>query len=227
MTMIRQRERFAVHSVFLTLQGEGLHRGRRAIFVRFSGCNIWSGRSEHRDSAAAGMSRCAAICDTDFAGVDPTKHGGMYDEDQLASCIRDVSASDAPGTMVVFTGGEPSLQLTHSLVRKVISLGFYTAAETNGTHQLPTNLDWVCVSPKPPQRVVDQGYDELKFLYPLFCVDPHAYFSLAPIRYLSPVDYGARGNISSKDALKACADYCRDHPGWGISTQLHKTLEIQ
>ncbi|MEZ4404645.1 MAG: 7-carboxy-7-deazaguanine synthase [Kofleriaceae bacterium] len=212
---------YAVKELFLTLQGEGAHAGRAAVFVRFTGCNLWSGRAEDRGRGAGG---CAAWCDTDFVGTDGSGGGKFVDAASLADAAAAAWGARGPGAYVVCTGGEPLLQLDGPLVDALHARGFTVAVETNGTQPIPPGVDWVCVSPKAGAAlVVDRG-DELKLVYPQRGDD------VAPARlgrlafqhyFLQPLDGPDR-----EAAVAACVAYCRDHPPWRVSLQTHKLLRI-
>jgi 7-carboxy-7-deazaguanine synthase len=199
---------YTVKDLFYTLQGEGGQTGRAAVFLRFSGCNLWSGREEDRASAAC------RFCDTDFVGGE--RHD---DADSLARAV----AARWPGgghPLVVCTGGEPALQLDAPLITALHGQGFEIAVESNGTRPLPAGLDWVCISPKAGTDLAVRAGEELKLVWPQEAIDPAAFLAL-PFRhyFLQPRD-GTAG------AVQACIDYCLTHPGWRLSLQTHKILGI-
>ena len=200
---------YKVKEAFYTIQGEGHHAGSAAVFCRFSGCNAWSGleRDRLRDSAKAG---CAAWCDTDFRG------GESYSVESLVSLLRSLWPVPGEG-VVVFTGGEPSLQLDDRLVDSCHASGLLCWVETNGSRVLPSSVDWVCLSPKPPLRTVDQRYDEVKVVYPAF--DPDGFKHAAARRFVQPQD-------GSEGAVEACVLYVKGHPEWRLSLQTHKLVGI-
>jgi 7-carboxy-7-deazaguanine synthase len=209
---------YAVKEIFYTLQGEGLNAGRAAVFCRFAGCNLWSGREADRDSAVC------RFCDTDFVGTDGTLGGKYADAAALARRIADCwpQASQAH-RFVVLTGGEPLLQVDEPLVQALHAEGFMIAVETNGSIAAPAGIDWVCVSPKAGAPLVQQHGDELKLVFPQDGLRPE---SVAQLRFqhflLQPMD-GPRAVENTAAAL----DYCRAHPQWRLSVQLHKVLGIR
>ncbi len=207
---------YRVKEAFYSIQGEGLQAGRPAVFCRFSGCNLWSGKAADKPGSAC------PFCDTDFVGTDG-KGGGVFDTaaslaDHLISCWP--KSEEAP--YLVFTGGEPSLQLDAPLLTACKTAGFTLAVETNGTRALPEELDWVTVSPKPGQSLTIIQGDELKLLYPIG-LDP-ADFENLDFRYffLQPVDI-PDGSVHIRQAL----DYCLRHPRWRLSLQLHKLIGVR
>ncbi|MBK9030191.1 MAG: 7-carboxy-7-deazaguanine synthase [Myxococcales bacterium] len=214
---------YAVKELFLTLQGEGAHAGRAAVFVRFTGCNLWSGRAEDRARGAGG---CAAWCDTDFVGTDGGGGGRFATADQLADAAAAAWGDRGAHAFVVCTGGEPLLQLDAALIDALHARGFEIAIETNGTQPIPAGVDWVCVSPKAGAALVVAGGDELKLVYPQpgqpAEVDPARLVAL-PFRhyFLQPRDGDERAATTA-----ACVAYCRDHPPWRVSLQTHKLLRI-
>lgn len=226
-------KKYAVKEVFRTLQGEGANAGRLSVFVRLSGCNVWSGLEEHRvrDSAKGA---CARFCDTDFVGTDG-ENGGSYTAKELAQVALD-QLRETPDEefdhwdsrrghrpLLVLTGGEPSLQITNALISTFIKLSFDVAVETNGSVFLPGRLDtWVTLSPKPPLAIQDQHYDEVKVLYPLFDPLPHA--ERARFRYVQPVDSG--DEALNRANLEACLEFIRKNPSWRLSLQTHKLIGL-
>lgn len=208
---------YAVKEIFYTLQGEGFHAGRPAVFCRFSGCNLWSGRELDRASAVC------TFCDTDFVGIGPD--GGRFaSAEALATAVRAAWPNDAGGSpYVVCTGGEPLLQLDAAAVDALHALGFEVAIETNGTLPAPPGIDWVCVSPKARAELTITRGDELKLVYPQELAVPEA-FARLDFRYFSlqPMD-GPRVAENTKAALA----YCLAHPQWRLSLQTHKALGIR
>ena len=210
-------KRYAIKEMFYTLQGEGFHAGKAAVFCRFSGCNLWSGLEKSRSSAAC------RFCDTDFVGVDGT-HGGRYEADEVVKTI--LKVWNGTGTpMVVFTGGEPLLQLDEALIQACKSHGIYIAVETNGTKEVPSGIDWVCVSPKPRSTLVVKEASELKLVYP----QPEA--EMHPTRfdefkaehwYLQPL---YDDNIL--EHRSAVIEYCLKRPKWRLSIQMQKVLGVR
>ena len=207
---------YAVKEIFLTLQGEGGQTGRPAVFCRFAGCNLWSGREQDRAGAVC------TFCDTVFVGTDG-EGGGRFERAQdLARAIADAWGPGEGDRMVVLTGGEPLLQLDPPLVEALHAEGFAVALETNGTLAAPAGVDWICVSPKADANVVQTHGQELKLVYPQPGVDPAAFESLAFERFsLQPMDGPDR-----EAATRAAIAYCLDHPRWRLSLQTHKYLGI-
>jgi 7-carboxy-7-deazaguanine synthase (Cx14CxxC type) len=208
---------YAVKEIFLTLQGEGAHAGRAAVFCRFAGCNLWSGREADRESAVC------RFCDTDFVGTDGTL-GGRYDS---ADALADTIAAQWTGTdanrYVVLTGGEPLLQVDQPLIEALHRRSFEIGVETNGTILPPDGLDWICVSPKAASELVLKRGHELKLVYPQAEAQPEAFEGLAFERFsLQPMD----GPDVAENTARAI-DYCLRHPQWRLSVQTHKTLGIR
>ncbi len=208
---------YSVKEIFLTLQGEGLNAGRTAVFCRFSGCNLWSGREADRAAA-----QCR-FCDTDFVGTDGIG-GGKFDraEDLAAALAQAWGGTGNEQRFVVFTGGEPLLQLDGALIDAVHALGFSIAIETNGTLAVPAGVDWICVSPKAGTQVVQRRGDELKLVYPQAGLEPEQVegWDFAH-RLLQPMD----GPERERNIALAVA-YCLRHPRWRLSLQTHKLLGI-
>ncbi|MEZ4393951.1 MAG: 7-carboxy-7-deazaguanine synthase [Polyangiales bacterium] len=211
---------YAVKEIFLTLQGEGFHAGRAAVFCRFTGCNLWSGRDADRARGAGG---CARWCDTDFVGTDG-EGGGRFDSaDALADAVASRWPAEGGGRpFVVCTGGEPLLQLDAPLTAALKRRGFEVAIETNGTLRVPPGVDWVCVSPKDGGAlVVDEG-DELKLVYPQReCLPERFDGARFTHRFLQPMDGPDRAAHT-----EAVARYCMAHPAWRMSVQAHKLIGI-
>ena len=209
---------YAVKEIFYTLQGEGAQVGRAAVFCRFAGCNLWSGREEDRAAAVCNF------CDTDFVGVDGTGGGKFASAEVLADAIaRAWEPTGMAGRFVVLTGGEPLLQVDAALTTALHERGFFIAVETNGTVQPPSGLDWICVSPKARAEVVLRQGSELKLVYPQPGVDP-AHFAALPFEhfFLQPMD----GPLRSDNTAKAVA-YCQQQPQWRLSVQSHKMIGIR
>ncbi len=210
---------YTVKEIYYTLQGEGARTGRAAVFCRFAGCNLWSGREEDRASAACWF------CDTDFVGTDGPGGGRFATAADLvgaiAACWRDAVGSEGGCPYVVFTGGEPLLQLDEAVVGACHEAGFEVAVETNGTIAPPPGIDWLTVSPKPGSTLVVTRGSELKLVYP-HQVAPEAVAVLDfEVFYLQPLD------DLDRDANTArVLDYCRRHPRWRVSLQTHKLLGI-
>jgi 7-carboxy-7-deazaguanine synthase len=208
---------YAVKEIFLTLQGEGAHAGRAAVFCRFSGCNLWSGREQDRASATC------QFCDTDFVGTNGTL-GGRYDSaEALAEAIAAQWAEAAGSRYTVLTGGEPLLQVDAPLVQALHARGFEIGVETNGTIDPPEGMDWICVSPKAGAELVVRRGNELKLVYPQADAAPEAFVDLAFERFsLQPMD----GPDVVENTARAI-EYCLRHPQWRLSLQTHKTLGIR
>ncbi len=207
---------YSVKEVFLTLQGEGGQAGRAAVFCRFSGCNLWSGREKDRAGAVC------SFCDTDFVGVDGPGGGRFSTAAALAEHVEAAWMGGASDRLVVCTGGEPLLQLDAELVAAFHDRGFRIAVETNGTLAAPAGIDWLCVSPKAQAAVVQTSGQELKLVWPQDGVDPARFEGLDFERfYLQPMDGPDRAG-----ATQACIAYCLSHPRWALSLQSHKYLGI-
>ncbi len=208
---------YAVKEIFYTLQGEGVHAGRPAVFCRFAGCNLWTGREEDRASAVCDF------CDTDFVGIGPD--GGKFaTAEALAEAVAARWPTSGEGRrFVVCTGGEPLLQLDEAAIDALHARGFEVAVETNGTQPLPRGLDWVCVSPKAAAPVVVTGGDELKLVYPQPLALPERFAGLDFRHWmLQPMD-GAR--LAENTA--AAVAYCLAHPRWRLSVQTHKVVGVR
>jgi 7-carboxy-7-deazaguanine synthase (Cx14CxxC type) len=207
---------YAVKEIFLTLQGEGGQVGRAAVFCRFAGCNLWSGREPDRASAVC------SFCDTDFVGLDGPGGGRFATAADLAAAVERAWAGGAGDRLVVLTGGEPLLQVDPALVDALHARGFALALETNGTLPAPAGVDWVCVSPKADAPVVQTRGQELKLVYPQEGVDPARFEHLEFERFLlQPMD----GPDREANTAAAIA-YCLAHPRWRLSVQTHKYLGI-
>ena len=209
---------YAVKEIFYTLQGEGLNAGRPAVFCRFAGCNLWSGREADRDTAVC------RFCDTDFVGTDGTLGGKFADAAALAAQIAGCwPQASREHRFVVLTGGEPLLQVDAPLIDALHGQGFTVAVETNGSIAAPAGIDWVCVSPKAGAPLVQLQGDELKLVFPQDGLLPEAVAQLAFHHFLlQPMD-GPRAAENTAAAM----DYCRSHPQWRLSVQLHKVLGIR
>jgi 7-carboxy-7-deazaguanine synthase (Cx14CxxC type) len=206
---------YAVKEIFLTLQGEGGQTGRAAVFCRFAGCNLWSGREEDRAAAVC------TFCDTDFVGVDGQNGGKFRSAEALAGAVAAHWRGEA-NRLVVCTGGEPLLQLDAALIDALHARGFEIAVETNGTLPAPAGIDWVCVSPKADAPLAQTSGQELKLVFPQRGVDPARFEHLAFERfYLQPMDSPAREANTA-----AAIAYCLEHPKWRLSVQTHKQLGI-
>ncbi|MET0272079.1 MAG: 7-carboxy-7-deazaguanine synthase [Phenylobacterium sp.] len=207
---------YAVKEIFLTLQGEGGQAGRPAVFCRFAGCNLWTGREQDRATAVC------TFCDTDFVGMDGPGGGRFATPDDLARAVEGAWIGGRDDRLVVLTGGEPLLQVDAPLIDALHARGFSLALETNGTLPAPTGIDWVCVSPKADAPVVQTTGQELKLVYPQAGVDPARFEHLAFERFLlQPMDGPARAANT-----EAAIAYCLAHPRWRLSVQTHKYLGI-
>lgn len=207
---------YQVKEIFYTLQGEGANAGTPAVFCRFAGCNLWSGREADRARA-----QCT-FCDTDFVGTDGPGGGRFETADDLARACRAACTAGQGPSMVVLTGGEPMLQVDAVLIAALHARGFSIAIETNGTLAVPPEIDWVCVSPKAGQPLVQQSGDELKLVYPQAGVDPAQYLDLLfEHRFLQPMDGPDRAANT-----EAAIAYCKANPPWRLSVQTHKILGI-
>jgi 7-carboxy-7-deazaguanine synthase len=206
---------YSVKECFYTLQGEGAHAGRPAVFLRFAGCNLWSGLERDRSSAVC------KFCDTDFVGTNGEGGGRFQTPAELARH----AAMRWPGggkPYVVCTGGEPLLQLDPALIDALHQAGFEIAIETNGTIAAPPGIDWICVSPKSTSRLVQTRGDELKFVYPQTDASPDAFEALDFRHFfLQPMDNSLRD-----ENTQAAVAYCLQHPHWRLSLQTHKVLRI-
>jgi 7-carboxy-7-deazaguanine synthase len=208
---------YAVKEIFMTLQGEGAQAGRAAVFCRFAGCNLWSGREQDRHSATC------QFCDTDFVGTDGTLGGRYATAAMLADAILGQWSGEDEDRFAVLTGGEPLLQLDAALIEALHRRGFAIAVETNGTIAPPGGLDWICVSPKAGSELVIRSGDELKLVYPQDGVSPEDFAGLAFARFsLQPMD-----GPDIRENTARSIDYCLKHPKWRLSLQTHKTVGIR
>lgn len=211
---------YSVKEMHYTLQGEGAQSGRPAVFLRFAGCNLWSGREVHRAAAVC------RFCDTDFVGVDGPGGGKFETADELAAAVRKAWPGDNAGgrPYVVCTGGEPLLQLDRAAIDALHAAGFEVAIETNGTIAAPHGIDWICVSPKAGAAIVQNCGNELKLVYPQVEAEAQPdQFTHLEFRhfFLQPMD-GPRRD----DNTRAVIQYCLEHPEWSLSLQTHKILGI-
>jgi 7-carboxy-7-deazaguanine synthase (Cx14CxxC type) len=209
---------YSVKEIFYTLQGEGANAGTPAVFCRFAGCNLWSGREADRAGAACDF------CDTDFVGTDGSGGGKFADAGELARAIEAAwPPAGSEHRFVVCTGGEPLLQLDRAAVEALHARGFRVAVETNGTVAPPAGIDWICVSPKAKAALALDSGDELKLVYPQKEALPERFESLAFEHFfLQPMDGPAR-EANTRDAI----DYCLQHPRWRLSLQSHKIVGIR
>lgn len=211
---------YAVKEMFLTLQGEGMQAGRRAVFLRFAGCNLWTGREADRSKAVC------QFCDTDFVGTDGENGGRFAEAGALAAAVASVWG-DAPGQrFVVITGGEPTLQLDPPLIAALHGQEFEIAVESNGTLPAPEGIDWLCISPKAGSEVVQRHGDELKLVWPQEGIDPDALQGWDFTHFLvQPMDRGTEaGNAESREAAIALA---MGDSRWRLTLQTHKLLGLQ
>lgn len=207
---------YKVKEIFFTLQGEGYHAGRPAVFCRFTGCNLWSGREEDRADAVCDF------CDTEFVGTDGL-NGGRYQADELAEKVKRLWPDTSKGKpFVVCTGGEPLLQLDTPLIDAFHRVGLEIAVETNGTLEAPAGIDWICVSPKADAAVKQMHGHELKLVYPQTKAMPERFEDLSFDHfYLQPMD-----GPDQLENTQKCLAYIFEHPQWSLSVQTHKWLNI-
>jgi 7-carboxy-7-deazaguanine synthase (Cx14CxxC type) len=215
---------YSVKELFYTLQGEGAQAGRAAVFCRFAGCNLWTGREQDRATAVC------TFCDTDFVGTDGEGGGKFSTAEALADAIAKAWLGGAEGDAshdrgrpyVVCTGGEPLLQLDTPLIDALHARGFEVAVETNGTQPAPPGLDWICVSPKADAPLVLTSGHELKLVYPQPLAQPERFAHLAFENFfLQPMD-----SVLQREHTKAAVAYCMAHPQWRLSVQMHKVVGI-
>jgi len=217
-TKTRKKKTYAIKEIFYTLQGEGFHAGRPAVFLRFSGCNLWSGLEKDRETAIC------KFCDTDFWGTDGSL-GGKYSALELAKTVSGLwpDKTYQGSKFVVCTGGEPMLQMDEELISQLHSHGFEIAIETNGTLPVPESMDWICVSPKQGSEIIQQTGNELKLVHPQNGYSPEDFQHWAFDHfYLQPMD----GPLLDKNT-ELCLDYCMKNPFWKLSVQTHKVLGIR
>lgn len=209
-------QNYKIKELYYTLQGEGAQTGRPAVFCRFTGCNLWSGREEDRETAIC------RFCDTDFWGMDG-ENGGRYSAEELASKVRGLFPAAAGGRpYVVCTGGEPLLQLDEPLVGAFHSAGLEVAIETNGTLPVPAGVDWVCMSPKAGTEIVVKRGQELKLVFPQPGAEPERFLGWSfDYFFLQPMDGPLR-----EENTRLAVGYCLQHPQWRLSLQTHKYLNI-
>ena len=206
---------YSVKEIFYTLQGEGGNAGRAAVFCRFSGCNLWSGLEKHRSDAIC------KFCDTDFVGTNGINGGKYRTSNDLSNKIES-TWSGQESRLVVFTGGEPGLQIKEELVAELQARNFEVAIETNGTVSIPENIDWVCVSPKASTKLLVTKGDELKLVFPQEGVNPNTFVELDFTHFfLQPLD-----DVNLTKNSQMAVKYCMSHSKWRLSTQTHKILKI-
>jgi 7-carboxy-7-deazaguanine synthase len=207
---------YAVKECFLTLQGEGVQSGSRAVFLRFAGCNLWSGREQDRAAAQCNF------CDTDFVGTDGEGGGKFRNADELAERIENLWGQSRDGRLVVITGGEPMLQLDEALVEALHARGFRVAVETNGTLPATPGIDWICVSPKGGTDVVQRSGNELKLVWPQEGIDPAELENWSFEHFLvQPMDCERR-----QEAMEAAVKLAMERPRWRLSLQAHKVIGL-
>ena len=207
---------YAVKEAFLTLQGEGMQSGSRAVFLRFAGCNLWSGREQDRATAQCNF------CDTDFVGTDGDGGGKFADAERLADHVAALWGEGREGRLVVVTGGEPMLQLDSGLVDALHIRGFRIAVESNGTLAATEGIDWLCISPKAGTEVVQRSGDELKLVWPQQGVDPAELEGWDFRHFLvQPMDC-----VEKEEALKAAIALAMERPRWRLSLQAHKVVGL-
>jgi 7-carboxy-7-deazaguanine synthase (Cx14CxxC type) len=208
---------YAVKEMFLTLQGEGVNAGRRAVFIRFAGCNLWSGREQDRATATC------RFCDTDFVGTDGAGGGKFADANALAAAAVEHWGAGQAARFVVLTGGEPMLQVDDALVDALHAAGFTIAIETNGTIPAHPGIDWVCVSPKAGSEVVQRSGDELKLVWPQAGTDVAALESWDFSHFLvQPMD-----DAAAAENQAAAVAFALERPQWRLTLQAHKTLGLR
>ncbi len=208
---------YSVKEIFYTLQGEGMNAGRPAVFCRFSGCNLWTGREQDRKTAIC------SFCDTDFVGTDGIGGGKFATAEKLSQAIADCWPEAGGGEkLTVLTGGEPMLQVDADFIDALHGKGFEIAIETNGTIAVLPTIDWICVSPKSGSKLVQKSGSELKLVYPQPDFEPEQFRQLAFKNFmLQPMD-----NDHQAANIKAATQYCLDHPQWRLSLQTHKIIGI-
>lgn len=207
---------YAVKEIFLTLQGEGMQAGMKAVFLRFAGCNLWSGREEDRATAIC------QFCDTDFVGTDGQNGGKFKDADALASKVAEIWGTGESDRLIVITGGEPMLQLDKLLIDALHHKSFRIAVESNGTIAAPDGIDWLCISPKAGSETIQRTGHELKLVWPQPGSDWEAMEQWNFQNFLiQPMDGPTLSNN-----MKASVDFVMDHPKWRLSVQSHKWLGI-
>ncbi len=212
-------KRYAVKEMFLTVQGEGARAGTVAVFLRFTGCNLWSGLERDRSSAVC------KFCDTDFVKTDGI-NGGKYDAASLAQKVNELWLGKGE-KWVVCTGGEPLLQLDDTIISALHQVGFKIAVETNGTLAVPEEVDWICVSPKANAELVQISGDELKLVYPQVENHPSDFENLAFTHFcLQPRDDSYLGAQKKADHSQSAFKYCLNHPKWRLSVQTHKSIGV-
>jgi len=207
---------YKVKEIYYTIQGEGYHSGRAAVFCRFSGCNLWSGREVDREKAIC------KFCDTNFWGTDGD-NGGHYSAEELTKKIKSLFPTDSKNNFIVLTGGEPALQVDEKLVDSFHEAGFEVAIETNGTKPLPQNIDWICMSPKANTDIVITKGNEIKIVVPQEGIDPISFENMDyDHKYVQAME-----SESWESNMEYAAQYVLDNPEWKLSVQTHKHLGIR
>lgn len=207
---------YSVKEIFYTLQGEGYHAGRPAVFCRFAGCNLWSGLERDRATAIC------TFCDTDFIGTNGPGGGKFKTAEMLAQTVASQWPSGAPNRFVVCTGGEPLMQMNPALIDAFHAEDFEIAIETNGTLKAPSGIDWICVSPKAGAALEQTDGDELKLVYPQPQNHPDDFVDLSfRHRFLQPMD-----SAQLAENTAAAVDFCKSDPRWRLSVQTHKSIGI-
>ena len=207
---------YQIKEMYYTLQGEGARTGRPSVFCRFTGCNLWSGREKDRSTAVCNF------CDTDFVGVDGPGGGKFINALELSDAIEAFWPNEEPNKYVVFTGGEPGLQLDKNVIDHLHLKNFEVAVETNGTLDLPLNIDWLTVSPKADSILKIRTGNELKLVYPQENVSPNSFEDIDfEIFYLQPMDNGDKDKNTQRTI-----QYCLENPKWKLSLQTHKYMGI-
>ncbi len=209
---------YQIKEIFYTLQGEGINAGKPAVFCRFAGCNLWSGKESDRENSVCNF------CDTDFVGVDGTNGGKYAKAIDVAQIIQKLwPINNQINKFVVLTGGEPMLQVDYKIIDALHNFDFKVAIETNGTVGCPETLDWICVSPKIGSKLVQRNGDELKFIYPQFGFPPNSFLKLNFKHFLiQPMD----GPNLEENTIKAI-EFCQLNPRWQLSIQTHKITGIR
>ena len=208
--------KYSVKEIYYTLQGEGYHTGRPAVFIRFSGCNLWTGHEKDRSGAICDW------CDTDFVGTDGI-NGGKFSVEEIINIINSLWKGNVlTEPYVVCTGGEPLLQMDDSLIKAIHKAGFEIGLETNGTMIPPDGIDWICVSPKANADLILKNGNELKVVYPQCGMNPRIHEKLKFDHfYIQPMD-----GVDQKDNIKRSEKFVLDHPQWKLSLQTHKIMGI-
>ncbi len=212
--MSKKEKRYKIKEIFYSIQGEGYHSGKPAIFIRFSGCNLWSGLEKERNKAIC------KFCDTDFVGTNGI-NGGVYTAKELSDKVQSITKANCK--FVVMTGGEPLLQLDQELINTLHEKGYFLALETNGTIKALKQIDWITVSPKTGAKFIQTSGDELKIVYPQDKLNPADFEELDFQHfYLQP-----KAEITPNNNTKSALAYCMKNPKWKLSLQLHKILNIE